>query len=227
MYLFLKRILDIVLALTVLILASPLLIPVVILLKLTGEGYIFYLQERVGYKNKLFPIYKFATMLKDSPNIGTGDITVKNDPRVTPMGPFLRKSKLNELPQIINVLKGDMSIVGPRPLMPVSFKMYKEEHAGKVYNSKPGITGIGSLIFRDEETMITKAMDNGIEGRVFYQNEIYPYKGKLEMWYQENKSIYTDVMIIFLTAWSILFSKTTLPFKIFRDLPEKPASLKV
>ncbi len=227
MYLFIKRVLDITLALIVLVLASPLLIPVVILLKLTGEGYIFYLQDRVGYKNKLFPIYKFATMLKDSPNIGTGDITVKNDPRVTPMGPFLRKTKLNELPQIINVLKGDMSIVGPRPLMPVSYKMYKPEHAARVYNSKPGITGIGSLIFRDEEAMITKAMNEGIDGRTYYETEIYPYKGELEMWYQGHKSFFTDVVIIFLTAWSILFSKTALPFKIFKDLPPKPDSLKV
>ena len=216
---------DIIIAGVVLIAASPLLIPVVILLKLTGEGYVFYLQERVGYKKKLFPIYKFATMLKDSPNIGTGDITVKNDPRVTPMGPFLRKTKLNELPQIINVLKGDMSIVGPRPLMPVSFEMYKPEHAARVYNSKPGITGIGSLIFRDEEAMITKAMNEGIDGRTFYRTEIYPYKGQLEMWYQDHKSIYTDIMIIFLTAWVIIFPKSKLPFNVFKDLPPKPKSL--
>jgi len=225
-YLFLKKTLDILIALLVLMVASPLLIPLVILLKLTGEGYVFYLQDRVGYKNNLFPIFKFATMLKDSPNIGTGDITVKNDPRVTPMGPFLRKSKLNELPQIINVLIGDMSIVGPRPLMPVSFKMYSKEHAQRVYNSRPGITGVGSLIFRDEEAMVTRAMSEGKDSRAFYENEIYPYKGELEMWYQDNKSFFIDVMIIFLTAWSIFFPKTNLPFRIFNGLPEKPENLR-
>ena len=97
MYLVLKRILDIVLASIALVVLSPILIPIVIGLKLTGEGYIFYLQKRMGYKNVYFNIYKFATMLKNSPNMGTGTITLRNDPRVSPMGKFLRKTKINEL----------------------------------------------------------------------------------------------------------------------------------
>ena len=104
MYLILKRIFDIILSSIAIILLSPILILIIIILKLTGEGEIFYLQERVGYKTKSFMIYKFATMVKNSPNIGTGDVTLRNDPRVTKAGKFLRESKLNELPQLFNIL---------------------------------------------------------------------------------------------------------------------------
>ena len=113
MYKNIKRFFDFLFSFIVLILLSPLLIPISIGLKLTGEGHIFYLQKRVGFENNIFNIYKFATMLKDSPNMAGGIITTKKDPRITPMGGFLRKSKINELPQILNILKGDMSFVGP------------------------------------------------------------------------------------------------------------------
>lgn len=225
MYNLIKRLADLFVSAIALVLLSPLLIPIMIGLRLTGEGYIFYLQERVGYQQKRFNIYKFATMLKNSPNMGTGDITLKNDPRITPMGPFLRKTKINELPQLINVFMGQMSIVGPRPLMPVSFAMYQPEHAEKVYHSKPGITGIGSLIFRDEESLVTNAKERGIEPRTFYLESIYPYKGQLEMWYQSHKSFYTDLMIILLTAWAILFPTSNLAYRIFKDLPERPKDI--
>src|SRR5690625_4060089 len=121
MYQFLKRSLDIVASALALLILSPVLIPVMIGLKLTGVGYIFYLQERVGYKNRLFHIYKFATMLKDSPSMAGGFITTRRDPRITPIGGFLRKSKINELPQLLNILPGDMSIVGPRPVTQPAF----------------------------------------------------------------------------------------------------------
>ena len=206
MYKPLKRIFDIFLATLALIILSPLLIPIIIILKLSGEHDVLYFQKRVGYKNKPFDIYKFATMLKNSPNIGTGEITLRNDPRVTSFGKFLRKSKINELPQIINVLMGHMSIVGPRPLMKVSFDLYNDEVKQLIYNSRPGITGIGSLIFRDEEKMVSES-DNP---RETYGNIIYPYKGQLELWYQQNASLLTDFKIIFLTGWSILFPSNKL-----------------
>src|SRR5690625_6866931 len=117
MYQFLKRSLDIVASAIALLILSPVLIPVMIGLKLTGEGYIFYLQERVGYKNRLFPIYKFATMLKDSPNMAGGFITTRKDPRITPKGGFLRKAEIKELPQLLNILGGDMRIVDARTVM--------------------------------------------------------------------------------------------------------------
>jgi lipopolysaccharide/colanic/teichoic acid biosynthesis glycosyltransferase len=214
MYKITKRIIDLLIATIALILLSPILIPSMIILLFTGEREVFYFQKRVGYKNKLFDIWKFATMLKNSPSIGTGEITLRNDPRVTSFGKLLRITKLNELPQIINVFKGDMSIVGPRPLMQVSVQLYPEEIRSKIYNCKPGITGIGSLIFRDEEKMVSDAADP----KAMYAT-IYPYKGQLEMWYQKNGSLYTDFMIIFLTAWSILFPKNQLVGKVFKDLP--------
>lgn len=217
MYKIVKRFIDILLSTIALVLLSPILIPSIIILALTGEREVFYFQKRIGYKNRNFNIWKFATMLKNSPNIGTGEITLRNDPRVTPFGKLLRISKVNELPQIINVFKGDMSLVGPRPLMEVSFKLYPEEVQQQVYNSRPGMTGIGSLIFRDEEKLVSEAADP----RAMYA-QIYPYKGALELWYQKNASLYTDFMIIFLTAWSILRPQNQLVHKIFKDLPVRP-----
>ena len=117
MYKHIKRFFDITFSLLAIILLSPILIPVIILLLLTGEHEVFYRQDRVGYKNKIFKIWKFATMLKNSPNMGDGDITKRGDPRITRVGKLLRQSKINELPQLINILTGDMSFVGPRPLM--------------------------------------------------------------------------------------------------------------
>jgi lipopolysaccharide/colanic/teichoic acid biosynthesis glycosyltransferase len=122
MYPIVKRFFDFTFSLLGLIVLLPLLLPIAIGLKLTGEGEIFYKQNRIGYKNTHFGILKFATMLKNSSKIGTGAITVRNDPRVTVLGKYLRMTKINELPQLINVLLGTMSIVGPRPLMKVSFE---------------------------------------------------------------------------------------------------------
>jgi lipopolysaccharide/colanic/teichoic acid biosynthesis glycosyltransferase len=218
MYAFSKRVLDLLLATTALLLLSPILVPVMIGLKLTGEGYIFYLQKRMGYKNVYFDILKFATMLKNSPNMGTGTLTLRNDPRVTPMGTFLRKTKINELPQILNVLKGDMSIVGPRPVDIKAFEAYSPEIQAKIYNSKPGITGIGSIIFRNEEDLLSASSLPPYE---YYKQFISPYKGALEMWYQEHKSLWTDIVLIFLTVWVVVFPKSTIINKIFNNLPKR------
>ena len=217
MYSIIKRIIDLILASVALIVLSPVLIFSMIILLLTGEHEVFYLQKRIGYRKQPFSIWKFATMVKNSPNIGTGEITLRNDPRVTRFGKFLRMSKINELPQIINVFKGNMSIVGPRPLMEVSFKLYSPEVQDIIYESKPGITGIGSLVFRDEEKFLSEAADS----RAMYA-AIYPYKGQLEMWYRNHASTSTDLVIIFLTAWSLISPRNTLVNRIFRDLPQRP-----
>lgn len=216
MYKTTKRFIDIFIAAIALVILSPLVILSMLILLFTGEHEVFFIQKRVGYKNRLFNIWKFATMLKNSPNIGTGEITLRNDPRVTPVGKFLRLSKLNELPQIVNVLKGEMSIVGPRPLMSVSFKQYPESVQQVIYNNKPGMTGIGSLIFRDEEKIISAATDT----KAMYAL-IYDYKGAVELWYQKNTSFATDCKIIFLTAWSILFPENKLINRFFRNLPQR------
>ncbi|HOG19071.1 MAG TPA: sugar transferase [Salinivirgaceae bacterium] len=219
MYKFFKRLLDIIISLLAIIILSPLLLPVIIILLLTGEHYVFYKQKRIGYNNKPFKIWKFATMLKNSPNIGTGSITLKNDPRVFPFGRFLRKTKINELPQVFNVLLGDMSIVGPRPLMEVDFLRYPEEMQKTIYKSKPGITGIGSIILRDQETLRSKFQKDGIEN---FENSLAPFKGELEMWYQKNASFCIDLKIVFLTAWVIVFPKNNLTYKLLSNLPPTP-----
>jgi len=221
MYKYVKRLGDIFLALFCLILLSPLFLICIIILSVTGEKEVFYFQKRIGSGNKIFQIWKFATMLKNSENIGTGAITLREDPRVTSFGKFLRKSKINELPQIINVLIGNMSIVGPRPLMKVSFDLYNNEVQEKIYQSQPGITGIGSLIFRDEEKIVSEADDP----QEIYE-KIFPYKGELEIWYLNNKSFLTDIKIIIATAISIVFSDLDLSKYFFKNLPPRPDFLK-
>jgi len=220
---FFKRIIDILLALVALIILSPLLIPVCIGLLLTGEHYIFYFQKRIGYKNRNFNIWKFATMLKASPNLRGGLHTTKKDPRLMPLGGFLRKTKINELPQIINILIGDMSIIGPRPLVDKTFAPYPEHVKAVIYNVKPGLTGIGSIVFRDEEDLLSRTT---MPLEEYYKVHISPYKGELEIWYQKNLSAYTDLMLVFLTAWAIVAPKNNLVYSVFRDLPERPEELK-
>ena len=213
-----KRFIDILLSSTAILFLSPLLIIIIIILKFSGEREVFYPQKRVGFKNKIFSIYKFVTMVKNSPNMGNGDVTLRNDPRVTRVGKFLRKAKLNELPQLFNILNGDISIVGPRPLMEVGFKRYSLKYQDSIYNVKPGLTGIGSIVFRDEEKMLT---DSDLPPHQCYRDVILPYKGKLEIWYQKNCNLILDFQLIFLTAWTIIFPKNLLYEKWFKDLPKR------
>tara|TARA_Y100000766_G_C18890787_1_gene598421 strand:+ start:1139 stop:1804 length:666 start_codon:yes stop_codon:yes gene_type:complete len=219
MYNILKRFLDIVISLIALIILTPLFIPIIVILKFTAEGEVFYFQERYGIYNKKFQIWKFATMLKNSMNMGTGSITLQNDPRVTKIGGLLRKTKINELPQIINILKGDLSLVGPRPLVKKTFLAYHVDIQSKIYNVKPGLTGIGSIIFRDEESIISSIKNE--DPHQFYKRVIAPYKGKLEMWYQSNCSFFIDLQLIFLTAWVIFFPSSKLYEKWFKNLPKR------
>ncbi len=219
MYPTLKRLLDIAVASVVLLLLSPLLIPIVVALRLTAEGEVFYMQDRIGYKNQIFKIWKFATMLKNSPNMLTGSLTLRNDPRVTPIGKYLRMTKFNELPQVINVLKGDMSLVGPRPQVMKDYLAYPPHIQECIYDAKPGITGIGSVLFRDEEKLLSVTE---LPPHDFYRIHIAPYKGQLELWYQQRASFKNDLLILFITGWEILFPHSELAFKVFKDLPERP-----
>jgi lipopolysaccharide/colanic/teichoic acid biosynthesis glycosyltransferase len=224
MYRINKRVFDFLASLSALLILSPLFCAIIVILLFTGEHQVFFLQRRVGHRNSRFHVFKFVTMVKNSPNIGTGNITVRNDPRVLPVGRFLRKTKLNELPQIVNVLVGQMSVVGPRPLAESGFEKYPADIQSCIYNVKPGLTGIGSVIFRDEENILHGRTPE--ELRTFYVEKIMPYKGALELWYQENLSFATDMKIIFLTAWVIFFPKSELPYKWFKNLPERPEFLK-
>jgi lipopolysaccharide/colanic/teichoic acid biosynthesis glycosyltransferase len=219
MYNLSKRLLDIIVSIVALTLLLPLFIPIIILLRITAEGEVFYFQERIGLNNSRFQIWKFATMLKNSMNMGTGSITLQNDFRVTPIGKFLRKTKINELPQIINILKGDIGLVGPRPLVTKTFSAYSAEVQEQIYKVKPGLTGIGSIIFRDEESIISAIKDE--DPHEFYKRVIAPYKGELEMWYQDHRSFFLDLQLIFMTAWVILFPESRLYEKWFKDLPKR------
>ena len=212
------RIIDVLLALLALLVLLPLFIPIIAILLLTGEHKVFYSQTRVGYNNQNFKILKFATMLSNSANMGSGSLTLKNDPRVLPFGSFLRKSKINELPQILNIIIGDLSIVGPRPQMRVDFEKYCNEVQRKIYNVRPGLTGIGSIVFRDEESLISAASEKE-NPHDFYKRVIAPYKGELEIWYQSHRSVFLDFQLIFITAWAIVFPETRLYEKWFADLP--------
>ena len=123
------------------------------------------------------------------------------------------------LKQILNILKGDISLVGPRPLVKRTFSAYSEEIQSKIYNVKPGLTGIGSIIFRDEESIISSIKDE--DPHEFYKRIIAPYKGELEMWYQQHNSFFLDLQLIFLTAWVIIFPSSKLYEKWFKDLPKR------
>jgi lipopolysaccharide/colanic/teichoic acid biosynthesis glycosyltransferase len=214
MYLIVKRVIDVCVAGTILIFSSPLWMVLMIILRSTGESEIFFKQNRIGYNNKEFLIWKFATMLKDSPSSGT--ITAENDARILPLGRFLRKTKINELPQLLNVVTGEMSIVGPRPLTRESFNLFPEELKPLVYQAKVGVTGIGSIVFRNEEQILA---NSGKELRQCYREDIMPVKGALEVWYQQNISLMTDVKIGILTVIAIIKPNSTLHGKWFKDLP--------
>ena len=216
-----QRFFDIFFSGTALVLLSPLLLPLIFILRFTGEGEIFFAQDRVGLGGKHFKLYKFATMLKNSPNMGTGTVTVKNDPRVLPMGVFLRKTKINELPQLFNIFKGDMSVIGPRPQTQRCFEAFPVLSQNKIIKVRPGLSGIGSIIFRDEEDMMYVNNDPD----KFYDEIVMPYKGYLEEWYVSHQNIVSYFSLIGLTIWVVLGLDSGLVWKLFPDLPSPPEEL--
>lgn len=223
MYLVIKRTIDIVLSLLAILLLSPVLVVSSIVLLFTGEHLIIYRQPRVGRNYREFNIYKFVTMRADSPKYGT--ITLKNDPRVLPVGKVLRKTKVNELPQLFNILWGHMSIVGPRPLVASEVAMYDDDVKDVVYaDNKPGLTGMGSLFFRDEDELIAAT---GEDPETAYREHIMPIKGALEAWYRNHKSFRVDVKIVILTAWAVISPGSAPIVKAFlreRGIPRSAIS---
>ena len=218
-----RRILDLTFSALGIVILSPLLFPIALILKFTGEGEVFYFQTRVGINGKNFNLLKFATMMKNSSSIGAGVITVKDDPRVLPLGKILRKTKINELPQLWNILVGDMSLVGPRPMVPDTFANYPRD-AQKILNTvKPGLTGIGSIIFRDEE----KLLDGKKDSKVFYDENITPHKAVLEIWFVNNNSLLLYFKIIFITVWVVAFPQSNISHLVFKGIPKLPEVLKI
>jgi len=217
-----QRFFDIVLSgLALLFLIMP-LVMIMMILRCTGEGEVFYIQERVGRGGKKFGVYKFATMLKNSASIGTGTVTLKNDPRVLPMGRVLRKSKINELPQLFNIFGGSMSIIGPRPQTQRCFDAFPDHLQPEIIKVRPGLSGIGSIVFRNEEEMMDSA-DNADD---IYNHQIMPYKGELEKWYVENNSLFLYFACILLTVWVVATGKGGAVYKIFPSLPAPPDRLR-
>jgi len=217
-----ERFFDILFSGLALLVLSPLLVPIVIILRCSGEGEVFFLQERVGKNREMFKLFKFVTMLKDSASMGTGTVTMKNDPRVLPVGKFLRKTKINELPQLLNIFLGHMSVIGPRPQAPRCFEAFPADAQDIIVQVKPGLSGIGPIVFRGEEDIL--------EGHIgtldFYDNVIGPYKGKVEAWYVDKQNLIIYFSLILMTVWVVLFPKSDLIWKLFKDLPVPPDNLK-
>lgn len=217
-----QRLFDILFSGFSLLLLAPLILPIIVLLRVTGEGEIFFLQDRIGKNGKVFKLIKFATMLKNSANMGMGTITVKSDPRILPLGKFLRKTKINELPQLINVFSGDMSLIGPRPLTKQTFGVYSPEIQEYIVQVRPGLSGVGSIIFRGEEDILAgeaSSLD-------FYANQIAPYKGELEKWYVVNRSMLVYFAAIFTTAIVVFSPKSSVAWAVFAGLPIPPQNLR-
>ncbi|NMF07010.1 sugar transferase [Clostridium beijerinckii] len=188
-----KRIFDLICSTLGLIVLSPILIVIAIRIKTDSDGPVFFKQIRIGEKNKEFEILKFRTMVVDAEKLGR-QITVGNDSRITKIGAFLRKYKLDELPQLINVFKGDMSLVGPRPEVPRYVNMYNEEQR-RVLEVKPGITDLASIRYRDENDLLGEA-ENPDD---FYINTIMPDKLALNLEYINKNNIFLDIYIILKT----------------------------
>ena len=217
-----QRFFDILFSAIALLVLSPLLLPIAITLRLTGEGEVFFLQQRVGIGGKHFTLYKFATMLKDSPNIGTGTVTLTNDPRILPFGVFLRKTKINELPQLINIFIGDMSVIGPRPQTERCFNAFPEQVRNIIMQVRPGLSGVGSIVFRNEESLMCHHIDSDL----IYDKVIMPYKGKLEEWYVKNQSLGWYFVLIATTMWVVLCPQSNIVRAVFSSkLPSPPDEL--
>ena len=199
-----QRFLDLIFSVLAIVFLSPILLTIVLILSVTGEREVFYRQQRVGINQTSFDLLKFATMLKNSENIGAGTVTLKNDFRVLPLGKFLRKTKLNELPQLFNVALGHMSIIGPRPLHKKQFSFYNENQKRIISSVLPGLSGMGSVVFRDEE----KYFQDSNDPDEAYKTHITPVKAKLEIWYVNNKSIYLYFKLIALTIVSVFIPST-------------------
>jgi lipopolysaccharide/colanic/teichoic acid biosynthesis glycosyltransferase len=193
-----KRIFDIVSSFVALLLGMPFFLIIALFIVLSSKGGVFFVQKRVGKNNVDFNLLKFRTMKTDSES--KGQITVGNkDPRITKLGYWLRKFKMDEFPQLINVIKGDMSIVGPRPEVRKYVSLYSDEQL-KVLTVRPGLTDIASLEYIDENELLGKSTNP----EATYINEIMPKKLELNLKYIAHQSLWLDIKLIFKTFFKIL-----------------------
>lgn len=220
--LILIRLFDLFFSILAIVFFSPLLVVVVIVLRFSGEGEVFFRQVRIGKGGREFYLLKFATMKKDSPFTGAKDLTLPNDPRVLPSGRLLRKSKLNELPQLLNVIKGDISLIGPRPQTKCYYECFSTEDRVWIDKIRPGLSGVGSIIFRDEESLL-RNVDNPV---IFDFTIITPYKGVLEKWFAMNLSLSLYFELIFTTVLVVVLPASSLHHKLMKRVPSPPPLLK-
>jgi lipopolysaccharide/colanic/teichoic acid biosynthesis glycosyltransferase len=214
--------LDILFCIAALIAFLPLLLLIAIALRFSGEGEVFYRQVRIGKGGREFHLLKFATMMKNSPTIGSGELTLPNDPRVLPLGRILRKTKLNELPQLFNILAGDLSLIGPRPQTRRYYDCYAVTDRAWIDTIRPGLSGVGSILFRDEEALLSNVADP----ITFDDQVITPYKGQIEHWFAVNQSVSLYFELIFTTVLVVLWPSSGLHQGLLRRVPEPPAVLK-
>lgn len=196
--LFIKRVFDIIVSFLGLIMLSPMLLIVSLAIKVDSKGPVFFKQKRVGKNKKIFEIYKFRTMVTDAEKLGK-QITVGNDNRITRVGKFIRKCKLDEFPQLINVLKGEMSLVGPRPEVPRYVDLY-DEYQSQILLVQPGITDYASIEYRNENEILGKSENP----EKTYIEDIMPIKIDLNMKYIKNISLSEDIKLIINTILVIL-----------------------
>ena len=192
-----KRAFDFVAVCFALPLICPVMAIIAFLIRATSNGPIFFRQERVGLHQKIFRAYKFRTMVQDAEEMGTS-VTTRRDPRITPIGGVLRKLKLDELPQLVNVFTGDMSLVGPRPDVPEIVENYTLEMR-QIFQIRPGITSVATLHLRDEEEILA-GVD---EPDTFYEDILVPLKIKLAMEHIERDSFLFDLKILCQTVWML------------------------
>lgn len=199
-----KRLFDIVVSLIGLIVASPIFIPTIIAIWLQDFHSPFYMGNRVGKDGKLFKMVKLRSMVVNADKVGV-DSTSARDPRITPVGHFIRRYKLDELSQLWNVLKGDMSLVGPRPQVPRDVAIYTEVERG-LLKVKPGITDMASIVFADEGDILKDSRDPDLD----YNQLIRPWKSRLGLLYIDHQSLWLDIQLIFLTALAIISRQRAL-----------------
>jgi lipopolysaccharide/colanic/teichoic acid biosynthesis glycosyltransferase len=161
-------------------------------------------------------------MLKDSPNLPGGYLTRRGDLRILPVGRILRAAKINELPQLLNVLLGDMSLIGPRPQAVPHFEIFPDHVKEEIIKVRPGLSGIGSIVFRDEESILAQCGKNQDQ---CYQDDIAPYKGELEIWYVRHQSMMLDLRLIALTVWVVLVPKGNHYLRLIGDLPRPNSAI--
>ncbi len=191
-----QRLFDFLSALLGLIVLFPLFLITSLIIKLTSPGPVFHHGERAGLNGRLFNLYKFRTMIANAATLGPG-ITAQNDPRITGVGRFLRRTKIDELPQLINVLTGDMSLVGPRPEDPRYVAQYTPEQR-EILRVRPGITSAASLTYRNEEQML-----KGQDWETVYRTQILPAKLEIDLAYLSKRTLSSDLLLIARTIFSL------------------------